>query len=133
MDPNQVAAEIAERFTTAWNRHDMGEFALIFHDDASFVNVVGLRMRGRAEIQHAHASVHAGPYRESQIRVEIDDARELAPTVILAGMRSELSGDERRPGEVRRTVLTLVIDRRGDAWGIAAAQNTLIAAAPPVA
>jgi uncharacterized protein (TIGR02246 family) len=126
MDPHEVATEIAARFTGAWNRHDMDEFGRLFRDDASFVNVIGIRMQGRDEIQQMHANIHATHYRDSHLLFEVNDARELAPGVIVAGVRSQLSGDERAPGEVRDSLITLVADRRGDEWGIAAAQNTLV-------
>ena len=126
MGANDVATETVSRFADAWNRHDMDEFGLLFHDDATFVNVIGFRMSGRDEIREHHARIHETHYRDSQILVELDDARQLAPLVIGAGMRCELSGDERTPGELRRSLITLVIDRRGDEWGIAAAQNTLV-------
>ncbi len=131
MHPDEVAAELAARFASAWNRHDMGELASLFDDDASFVNVAGMRMRGREAIRQAHASVHAGIYRDSHVLVEVDDARELAPNVIVAALRTELIGDERAPGEVRYSLLTLVIDRHGDDWAIAAAQNTHVVTPPP--
>lgn len=131
MDSNEITAELAARFASAWNRHDMEELGRLFRDDASFVNVAGVRMRGRDEIQQTHANIHAGPYRDSHLLVEVEEARELAPGVIVAHLRSQLSGDERAPGEVRDSLLTLVIDRRGDEWGIAAAQNTFVRS-PPV-
>jgi uncharacterized protein (TIGR02246 family) len=126
MDPDEVAREIAGRFTDTWNRHDMDQFGRLFHDDGSFVNVVGIRMRGREEIQQVHAKIHAGPYRNSHIAVEVDAAHELVPGVIVADLSTELSGDDRAPGERRRSLLTAVVDRREDEWGIAAAQNTLV-------
>jgi len=73
----QVATELATRFADAWNRHDMDELASVFDDDASFVNVAGTHMRGRDEIRQSHATIHAGPYRNSHIVVEVEDAREL--------------------------------------------------------
>lgn len=127
----QVATELAARFADAWNSHDMDELASLFDDDASFVNVVGMHMRGRDQIRQAHATVHSGPYRDSHVVVEVEDARELAPDVIIAHARSELEGDERLPGEVRRSILTLVIHHGNDSWGIAAAQNTFVVTPPP--
>jgi uncharacterized protein (TIGR02246 family) len=127
MEPSEVAGTIAERFAGAWNRHDMDEFALVFHDDASFVNVIGVHMRGRDEIRQGHARVHAGPYRSSSLVVEVEDARELAPNVVVALLSSQLEGDERAPGVTRTSRFTVVIESRGpNDWKIAAAQNTFL-------
>jgi len=130
MNPNDVARDVAVRFAGAWNRHDMDELGSLFREDASFVNVVGTRMRGREEIRGAHAKVHAGPYRASHLTVEVEDARVLAPVVIVAELRTQISGDERAPGQVRDTRLMLVLDEREGHWGIAAGQNTFVATPP---
>jgi uncharacterized protein (TIGR02246 family) len=85
-------------------------------------------MRGRAEIERQHGAVHAGPYRNSTLHVDVDDARELVPGVIVAHVRAEARGDDQDPGEVRKALLTLVIERRADLWRIIAAHNTAVAA-----
>jgi uncharacterized protein (TIGR02246 family) len=127
MEPSDVAGELTDRFADTWNRHDMEEFALMFHDDASFVNVVGMHMRGRDEIQRAHAGIHAGPYRNSHLVVELQDARALAPNVVLAHFSTQLSGDERAPGVIRSSYITMLIEGgKSDGWKVAAAQNTLL-------
>ena len=125
-----VADEFAAGWTAAWNQHDMQAFADLFHDDATFVNVIGVYMRGREEIRQAHAAVHAGPFRDSTLTAWLDDARTLGPDVIIAHLRSDLRGDDRMPGQVRSTLATLVIERRGAIWKILAAHNTNVLAAP---
>lgn len=131
MDASKIAGEVADRFASAWNRHDMDAFAVLFQDDASFVNVIGVHMRGREAIRQAHARIHAGPYRDSSLLLEVDEARELAPGVIVAVLSSELTGDERAPGVSRPSRFTIVIEGSGpDTWKIAAAQNTLLPIAP---
>jgi uncharacterized protein (TIGR02246 family) len=93
-----------------------------------FVNVVGSYMRGRTEIERQHSTVHAGPYRNSTLQVEVEDARELGPDVIVAHVRTEVRGDDHAPGEIRKALLTLVIERRAGLGRITAAHNTAIVA-----
>jgi uncharacterized protein (TIGR02246 family) len=123
----QQASEVADGFAAAWNLHDMEALGRLFHDDADFVNVVGLQMRGRESIQDHHAIIHASAYRNSTLRVAVEDARKLGPDVIVAHVHSELEGDERAPLQTRQTLMTIVIERRIDEWKIVAAQNTAIA------
>jgi uncharacterized protein (TIGR02246 family) len=123
----QQASEVADSFAAAWNRHDMVALGRLFHDDADFVNVVGLQMRGRESIQDHHGTIHAGAYRNSTLRVAVEDARKLGPDVIVAHVHSELEGDERAPLQTRQTLMTIVIERRIDEWKIVAAHNTAIA------
>jgi uncharacterized protein (TIGR02246 family) len=101
----------------------------LFHDDAAFVNVAGAYMRGRGEIERTHAGVHAGPFRNSTLTAWPEDARSLGPDVVVTHVRSELHGDDRFPGQVRQTLMTLVIERRAARWKIAAAHNTNVSAA----
>ncbi|MGO8877076.1 MAG: SgcJ/EcaC family oxidoreductase [Acidimicrobiales bacterium] len=130
MEPTAVAEEIAAAFARAWNRHDMPEFGALFDEGATFVNIVGVLMTGRGEIEEQHGRVHAGPYRNSVLAVSVHDAVALAPGIVLCHVRAELSGDERRPGETRSTILTFVITGEGDRWKVSAAHNTVVAPPP---
>jgi uncharacterized protein (TIGR02246 family) len=126
MDDEQVTRELASGFAAAWNQHDLTALGRQFHDDATFVSMAGSRMRGRAEIERQHAAVLAGPYRNATLHVEVDDARELAPGVIVAHLTAEIRDDDLAPGEVRKALLTLVIERRAGLWRIIAAHNTAV-------
>jgi uncharacterized protein (TIGR02246 family) len=124
MNAAQVADEIAGGFAAAWNKHDMEALGRLFHDDADFVNVVGTHMRGREAIQRQHGVVHAGPFRNSTLKVSVEDAREIVPGVIVTHVQSQLEGDERAPGQIRLTRMTIVIEQRAAQWRIVAAHNT---------
>ena len=130
MDDSEVAGEIASGFDGAWNEHDMSALGQAFHHDATFVNVIGTCMRGREDIERGHGVAHAGPYRNSALRTEVLDARQIVPDLIVAHLRTELRGDERAPGQVQPTLLTLAIERRAGAWKIIAAHNTRIVTPP---
>jgi len=133
MDPGGVASALVAGLAAAWNQHDMQAFGSLFHDDAAFVNVAGVYLRGREEIERAHAAVHAGPFRNSALIAWADDARPVGSDVIVAHVRSELQGDDRAPGQVRRALMTLVIERRDPHWKIIAAHNTNVLAWLPQA
>lgn len=49
---------VVEGFATAWNNHDMDSFGKLFAPDADFVNVTGIHMKGRNEIQSHHSWSH---------------------------------------------------------------------------
>ena len=128
MDAVEVAGEIGDGFAMAWNQHDKEALGRLFHDNADFVNVVRVHMRGRQAIEGGHAATHAGPYRSSTRQVTVDDAREVVPGAIVAHFYSQLEGDARAPGETRRTLMTMVLEQRVAAWKIVAAHNAGIAA-----
>jgi uncharacterized protein (TIGR02246 family) len=126
----QTAGDFATKLSEAWNVHDMQAFADLFHDDAAFVNVNGTYAHGRHEIRKHHEAVHAGFFRNSMISTRVEDSRSPAAGVIVAHTGSEVRGDERAPGQVRRTVMTLVIEQRNGEWKISAAHNTNVVTPP---
>jgi uncharacterized protein (TIGR02246 family) len=126
LNPLEVTEKLATSFVESWNHHDMTSFADLFHSDASFVNVIGLLMKGREEIEHHHAAVHSGPFRTSTLQLQVEDAREIVPGILVAHLRSSLHGDARDPSGERRTLFTFVLELREERWRIIAAQNTNI-------
>ena len=57
-------------------------------------------------------------------------ARGLGAGVVIAHVSTDLQGDGRAPGQVRSTLMTLVIERRDTQWKIIAAHNTNVVASP---
>lgn len=128
-------------FATAWNRHDMENFGKLFASDADFVNVAGILMKGRQEIQSHHAWAHGtipestrvpgtlpknyGIFKNSTMKFETADVRFLRDDVALAHVRWQLSGDSRITAP-RHGVFLFVLTRRKQVWQIASAQNTEI-------
>ncbi len=62
----QAAAEVlAENFRVAWNTHDMEAMGRLLTTDADFVNVIGMHMKGRAQIVAQHEGIHKTQFRDS--------------------------------------------------------------------
>jgi uncharacterized protein (TIGR02246 family) len=132
-DGGTAARAIADGFVDAWNRHDMNAFAALFADDADFVNVVGVRMRGRAEIQKHHEAIHATRMKTSHLKTLEMDVRSLRPDVAIVHVRWELTDQiapDGTPLPTRQGILFHVVARTGGKWLIASSQNTDIVALP---
>ncbi|HZC25176.1 MAG TPA: SgcJ/EcaC family oxidoreductase, partial [Candidatus Binatia bacterium] len=128
-------------FATAWNNHDMDSFGKLFALDADFVNVTGILMKGRHEIQSHHAWSHGtipestrvpqtrpknyGIFKNSAMKFDTIDVRFLRNDVALAHVDWQLSNDA-RTSTPRRGVFLFVLNRGKEGWQIAAAQNTEI-------
>lgn len=131
--------KVVEGFATAWNHHDMEAFGKLFAPDADFVNVIGILMKGRQEIQMHHAWSHGaipkttqvsgtkaanyGIFKDSTMRFEAADVRFLRKDVALAHVKWQLLGDS-RTATPRQGVFLFVLTRGKDGWQIASAQNT---------
>lgn len=128
-------------FATAWNNHDMDSFGKLFAPDADFVNVTGILMKGRHEIQSHHAWSHGaipestqvpqtlpknyGIFKNSTMKFATIDVRFLGKDVALVHVNWQLYGDA-RTSTPRRGIFLFVLNRGEEGWQIAAAQNTEI-------
>ncbi len=113
--------------TEHWNRHDIDSWAEILHEDADWVHWGGGIWRGRAEIKAGHEQIHRTFYKSSQMTPQrVEDLTFLTPEIAIAHVRSELSGDERSPGEVFRYRKTILFTKKEGAWRIRALHNTRI-------
>lgn len=126
-DTAQIDAAISALVET-WNQHDMAGYMKQFTKDADFVNVIGVRLRGYAEIESTHIKIHETIFRNSHIRSTGHAVRFLNDTTAVVHLTWEMHGGQGVEGwkvpEVRQGIFTLVMVRDNDAWRITAAQNT---------
>jgi uncharacterized protein (TIGR02246 family) len=127
------AKEIVEAFEAALNAKDADAVGAVFTEDAEFVNIAGMRMRGREAIVGGHAWALAGPLLGS--RVSFDEVDELPVTddvVVLHGhcVRERLPAAPAGTLPPGTSVLVFVAQRRGDGWQAVAATNVSEAPLP---
>ena len=125
--------KIVDGFAAALNAKDADAVGEIFTDDAEFVNIAGMRMRGRDAIVAGHAWALSGPLRGS--RVSFDEVDELPVTddvVVLHGhcLRERLPDAPANSLPPGTTVLVFVARRDPDGWRAIAATNVAEAALP---
>jgi uncharacterized protein (TIGR02246 family) len=130
IDAESKIGAVLAALQDGWNRHDMAAFAAQFSQDADFVNVVGMHLRGRPAIEAQHVAIHQTVFRRSQLRTVGQSVRLLTPQVALAHVSREMTGHDMSHvknwslPEVRKGVLTAVLVSEGDTWRIAALHNT---------
>lgn len=116
---------ILEAHEDRWNRHDMAGWAEILHQDADWVHWRGGYWRGKAEIKAGHEAIHGTFYKASRVSPQrIEDLTFLTPEIALAHVRSELTGDERAPGETFAYRKTILFTQQDGIWRIRALHNT---------
>lgn len=117
-----------------WNRHDMDTWAdRILHEDSDWVNWRGGYWHGKAAIREGHRAIHQAQYRNSRLSAQrIEDLTFITADVALAHVRSELSGDERAPGQAFPYRKTILFTKQRGVWRIRALHNTrLLDSEPP--
>lgn len=119
---------IPRAFADAWNQRDAHALALLFDEDAEFVNVVGLWWHDRAAIERAHAYGLTRIFDRSTLELVRVKVKHLSDDIAVVHARMRLSGqtpvagaEQPRP---RTNIFTFVVHRTADGWRCAAAQNT---------
>jgi uncharacterized protein (TIGR02246 family) len=124
--------KVIQDYTDSWNLHGGKGFADGFTEDADFVNIFGGKFSGKAEIENRHIKIIQTIFKDSKFEILSTQLREVQPGVVTALVDWQLKGfrtpgsDMSLPGETRKGVFTQVFIRSGDAWKIAASQNTLM-------
>lgn len=118
----------------AWNRHDAQAFAAVHADDADVVNVEGWWRQGRAALERNLRAAFASVFRQRTLTFA-RIVRFLPSGIAIAHARWVMSGARTPQGLARPTrgVQTLVLQKRGAEWRIAALQNTISVAERPFA
>lgn len=142
--PSRPSAEPAirealSRQAEAWNRHDARAWVTPFASDAEFVNILGMLLQGRSEIERRHAELFAGIFAHSSVVVATRKVRLLGDDAAVAETDYELRGYSRLPPGIGatdadgtlRTRLKYVWMRGPEGWVIVSAQNTAVLPAPP--
>ncbi len=126
------------RQAEAWNHHDAKAWVAAFSDDAEFVNILGMSLVGRAEIEKRHAEIFASIFAHSRVVITTRKLRLLGTTAAVVETDYALSGYDRLPPGIRptdadgtlRTRLTYIWAFDHEQWRVVAAQNTAILPAP---
>ena len=141
-DPQRAEAAIRAALTEqadAWNRHDARAWVAPFAEDAEFINVLGMLLEGKAEIEKRHDEIFRGIFARSRVVVRTREVRFLGSDGAIAETDYELRDYDRLPPGITatdpdgtlRTRLKYVWARTNDGWRVVAAQNTAILALPP--
>lgn len=118
----------------AWNRHDIRAWMEPFAEDAEFINIVGMALLGKREIEERHAQLFNGIFSRSRVVMTTWRVRSLGATAALSETDYELRGYDRLPPGIQptdadgtlRTRMKNVWQLRPEGWRILAAQNTAI-------
>lgn len=113
-------------FASAWNRHDVKAFTMIFAKDADFTNVVGAGGHGRAELEKFYAKPFQSWFKNAHFVVVREKIRLIRPDVAAVDAWWEMSGvvdAQGKPKSLRKGLLNFTMTRQGDRWLIVVMHN----------
>ena len=112
---------------TGWNRKSGALFAKPFAEDADYVVINGMHIRGREAIDKGHQHIFDTFMKETTLSLSVERIRHLRPDVAIVHVRAR--GTTPQPAGPRETEarITLVMSKEKEGWRIAAFQNTEVA------
>ena len=118
--------ESVKQMELGWNTGDGSLFAKPFAEDADYVVINGMYIKGRTVIETAHQQIFDTIYKETTISLAVKQIRFLRPDVAVV----HVNGRRRAPTKEleNEALLTLVMTKEKEGWKIAAFQNTAVAA-----
>ena len=123
--------ESVRQMESGWNTKSGSAFAKPFAEDADYVVINGLQLKGRGAIDKGHQQIFDTIYKDSSLALTLKQLRFLRPDVAVAHVAARLKarvGEQTQEGDA---IITLVLTKDKGEWRIAAFQNTGVAAGRP--
>lgn len=124
IDEQELRGLIGE-LVEGWNAGDGTSYARPFAEDADFVNIMGLKARGREQIAFGHDEILSTYYKGTKLACEVEAIRFLRPDVALADLSLRLEGSDGMPFTLRASSAGVVFSKDGGRWSIAAFRNMI--------
>ena len=122
--PDDAAVRrLVDLFIEGWNAKDGAACARPFAVDADFVNILGLRARGRDLIARGHHEILTTIYRETQISGSVQSIRFVRPDVAVVDVDFTIQGPENGPFRLLKSTAGIVAAREDGGWAIVAFRN----------
>lgn len=128
-EDDRAIRKVLADYDVAWNTHNMKMLNDFFHEDAEFINVVGMHWRGRAAIVAAHEAFHATMFKDVGIKTDAISLRPLDGNVAIAVVTYSMDASTTPNGQVipkHQNKLSYVFTKRAGEWKIAHGQNVKI-------
>ena len=124
---NRSADETAIRenvrlMETGWNTKSGALFAKPFADDADYVVINGMYLKGRAVLETAHQQIFDTIYKDTTVKLTVKQIRFLRSDVAVVHVSGHRDGPSKEL--TQDAMLTLVMTKEKLGWTIAAFQNT---------
>src|SRR5215211_7118712 len=116
IDPTAVATTVLAQLQEGWNAADGARYGVPFAERSDFVTVRGEHVRGSQAIAAGHQGIFDTIYRGSTVALELDDAHQVAPGVVVAVASSTLDVPSGALQGRHHSRMTLTMTEADDAW-----------------
>jgi uncharacterized protein (TIGR02246 family) len=115
-----------KQIETGWNTKSGALFAKPFAEDADYVVINGMYLKGRAVLATAHQQIFDTIYKDTTVSLTVKQIRFLRPDVAVVHVNAHRDGPTKEL--TANAMLTLVMTKEKQGWTIAAFQNTQVLA-----
>ena len=124
--PDEAAIrENVKQLETGWNTKSGALFAKPFAEDADYVIINGMYIKGRKVIETGHQQIFDTIYKDTTVTLNVKQIRFLRPDVAVVHVEAHRKGPTKEL--TQDAFLTFVMTKEKEGWTIAAFQNTGIA------
>jgi uncharacterized protein (TIGR02246 family) len=127
-DETAIRANV-EQMMKGWNTKNGADFAKPFAEDADYVVINGMQIKGRGEIAKGHQGIFDTFYKNTTLTLSADSIRLLRPDVAVVHVSSALKNGDGEAARTTNAKITMVMTKANGRWEIAAFQNTQVQAA----
>ena len=118
--------ENVKQMETGWNTKSGAAFAKPFAEDADYVVINGMYIKGRSIIETAHQRIFDTIYKDTTVTLSVKQIRFLRPDVAVVHVNARRNGPTKELQS--EGMLTVIMTKEKDGWTIAAFQNTQVIA-----
>ena len=126
-DKSEDAAAIranVEQMVKGWNMKSGAEFAKPFAEDADYIIINGMLLKGREAIGQQHQRIFDTVYKDTKLKIEIRQIRFLRSDVAIIHTKANVVKKDDAFPAVAGAFPSLVLSKDGGKWQIVAFQNT---------
>jgi uncharacterized protein (TIGR02246 family) len=116
--------EQVKQMETGWNTKSGADFAKPFAEDADYVVINGMHLKGRTAIAAGHQEIFDTIYKDTKVTLAIKQIRFLRPDVAVVHVNAHREGPTKEL--TADALLTLVTTKEKQGWTIVAFQNTQV-------
>jgi uncharacterized protein (TIGR02246 family) len=121
--PDEVALrEVVKQLETGWNTKSGALFGKPFAEDADYVVINGMYIKGRETIASAHQRIFDTIYKDTNVKLTVKQIRFLRADVAVVHVTAQRRGATKEL--TQDAIITLVVTKENRGWAIAAFQNT---------
>ncbi|HEX5736030.1 MAG TPA: SgcJ/EcaC family oxidoreductase [Blastocatellia bacterium] len=118
---------IVTRLRDAWNAGDSKAWGVLFAEDADYVIINGMRIKGREAIDSGHKQIFDTIYKGSVLAASTQSVRFIRDDVAVAHTEWHLKYRRDNAPREHKAMCTMVMTKQNGQWSVLAFHNTQIA------